>query len=386
MDFREHEGAAAFRAEVRAFLDEAMTAEVEERMYRTGVSHDDELNDALRARGWFAPGWSAEWGGDELEPYEQDVLYAELQRADAPMISRGTTFAIARMIEHSGTEEMKREILPKAVRGDIVMVLGFSEPESGSDVAAAQTRAVRDGDQWVIDGQKMFTTNGHIADYVFLLTRTNPDVPKHKGLTMFLVPMKQPGVEAQGVFTLSGERTNITFYNDVRVDDRWRIGEVDHGWQVMTAALQDEHTSSFGARIDRLVAECEAWAASTVDAGGRRRIDDPEVRGRLARAAAEAEVATLLLGRAQWMNQQGRVPEAEGPMSKLYSSEALERAAQDLNALLGPEALRSYPEPSAPQGGRIEWAQRFSLGTTIYAGTSEVQRNIIAQRGLGLPR
>ena len=386
MDFRQHERAEAFRAEVRAFLDEAMTPELEERMYRSGVSHDDEFNARMRERGWYAAGWPAQWGGDELEPYQQDVLGEELQRADAPTISRGTTFAIARMILHAGSEEMKQEILPRALRGEIVMVLGFSEPESGSDVAAAQTRAVRDGDQWVVSGQKMFTTNGHIADYVFLLTRTNPDVPKHKGLTMFLVPMKQPGVEAQGVFTLSGERTNITFYNDVRIDDRWRIGEVDHGWQVMTAALQDEHTASFGPRIGRLVEDAEAWASSTVDAAGGRRIDDPDVRARLARVATDVEVAQLLLGRAEWMAEQGQVPEAEGPMSKLYSSEALERAAQDLTELVGPDALRSYLEPTAPVHGRIEHALRFSLGTTIYAGTSEVQRNIIAQRGLGLPR
>jgi alkylation response protein AidB-like acyl-CoA dehydrogenase len=386
MDFRQDERTATFRAEVRAVLDGVLTPEVEERVYRTGVSHDEGYNAALLERGWFAPGWPAEWGGDELEPYQQDVLAEEQTRADAPTIARGTTFAIARMILHAGSEEMKQEVVPRALRGEIIMVLGFSEPESGSDVAAAQTRAVRDGDQWVIDGQKMFTTNGHIADYVFLLTRTNPDAPKHKGLTMFLVPMKQPGVEAQGVFTLSGERTNITFYHDVRIDDRWRIGEVDHGWQVMTAALQDEHTASFGPRIGRLVEECEAWAAETVDAGGRRRLDDPDVRRRIARAATEHEVSELLLGRAEWMAEQGQVPEAEGPMSKLYSSEALVRAAQDLDELLGPDGLRSFLDPTAPRDGRIEHLLRYSLGTTIYAGTSEIQRNIVAQRGLGLPR
>jgi alkylation response protein AidB-like acyl-CoA dehydrogenase len=387
MDFREDPRAEAFRAEVRSFLDGAITPELEERVYRTGVSYDEGYYAALLERGWFAPGWPAEWGGNEdLEPYQREVLADEQTRVDAPTIARGTTMAIARMILHAGSEEMKREILPKAMRGEIIMVLGFSEPESGSDVAAAQTRAVRDGDQWVIDGQKMFTTNGHIADYVFLLTRTNPDVPKHKGLTMFLVPMKQPGVEAQGVFTLSGERTNITFYNEVRIDDRWRIGDVDHGWQVMTAALQDEHTAGFGPRIGRLVEECEAWAAETVDAEGRRRLDDPDVRQRIARAATEYEVSELVLGRAEWISAQGTVPEAEGPMSKLYSSEALVRAAQDLDDLLGADGLRSFLDPTAPREGRIEHFLRYSLGTTIYAGTSEVQRNIVAQRGLGLPR
>jgi alkylation response protein AidB-like acyl-CoA dehydrogenase len=226
----------------------------------------------------------------------------------------------------------------------------------------------------------MFTTNAHLADYVFLLARSNPDVPKHKGLTTFLVPMKQPGVEVQAVYTMSGERTNITYYNDVRVPDSARIGDVDGGWRVMTKSLQEEHSAGFAHRITRLLEEAEAWAEES------GRIREPEVRRRLARCATELEVSKLLQRRATWMNEQGITPEAEGPMGKLFSSEAMTRAAQDLSEVIGPDALRSYFEPTAPRGGRIEHALRFSIGTTIYAGTSEIQRNIIAQRGLGLPK
>jgi alkylation response protein AidB-like acyl-CoA dehydrogenase len=193
-------------------------------------------------------------------------------------------------------------------------------------------------------------------------------------------------VEVQAVYTLSGERTNITFYNDVRVDDRWRIGDVDGGWRVMMTSLQDEHSAGFSSRIERLLEETEAWARETTDADGRPRIEDPDVRERLARCATELEVSTLLEHRSAWMVASGMVPEAEGPMAKLFSSEALVRAAEDLCELVGPDALRSYFDPTAPRGGRIEHSLRFSLGTTIYAGTSEVQRNIIAGRGLGLPR
>jgi alkylation response protein AidB-like acyl-CoA dehydrogenase len=232
----------------------------------------------------------------------------------------------------------------------------------------------------------MFTTNAHIGDYVFLLARTNTEVPQHKGLTTFLVPLKHPGVEVQAVYTLSGERTNITYYSDVRIPDAWRIGEVDGGWRVMMVSLQDEHSTGFGARILRLLEEAEAWAHEATDADGTPRIEDPDVRRRLGRAATELEVSRLLHRRSAWMAEEGIVPEAEGPMSKLFSSEALERVAQDLTEVIGPDALRSYFDPTAPQGGRIEHMLRFSLGTTIYAGTSEVQRNIIAQRGLGLPR
>jgi alkylation response protein AidB-like acyl-CoA dehydrogenase len=386
VDFRLGDEAEALRAEVQAFLDEHAGEDVQERVYRSGVSHDAGYATALHEQGWLAPGWPSELGGGGLDAWERLILHEETHKRETPGYGIGTTLMVARRILALGTEEQKREILPKALRGEIVCVLGFTEPECGSDVANAQTRAVRDGDEWVVNGSKMFTTNAHIADYVFLLTRTNPDVAKHKGLTMFLVPMQQPGIEVQAVYTLSGERTNITYYSDVRVPDRLRIGDVDGGWRVMTGSLQDEHSAGFGPRISQLLEDAEAWARETTGADGRLRIEDPDVRERLARVATELEVSRLLERRVIWMGEAGVVPEAEGPMTKLFSSEALERAAQDLCEMVGPDALRSYFDPTAPRHGRIEHALRFSLGTTIYAGTSEVQRNIVAQRGLGLPR
>jgi 3-oxocholest-4-en-26-oyl-CoA dehydrogenase alpha subunit len=380
MDFRLGPAAEALRAEVRAFLDEVLTPELEERVYRTGVSHDAGFSDELVRRGWFAPSLPAGHGRSGQDPVEVLVITEELQRGDAPTYANGTSVMVAKTLLHSGTEDMKRRIVPELLRGAAIAVLGFSEPEAGSDVANAQCRAVRDGDDWVINGSKMFTTNAHIADYVFLLTRTNAEVAKHRGLTTFLVPLKQPGVEIQAVHTLSGERTNITYYRDVRVPDSARIGEVDGGWRVMTGSLQDEHTTGFGARIQRVLGEAETWAQ---DNG---RITDPDARARLAKVAAEAEVALLLQRRGVWMTEVGDVPVAEGPMSKLFSSEAFARASQDLYELAGADGLRSYLDPTAPVGGWIEYGVRFALGTRIYAGTSEIQRNIIAQRGLGLPR
>jgi alkylation response protein AidB-like acyl-CoA dehydrogenase len=380
MDFRLPPQAGAVRAEVREFLDGFLTEEREERYYRTGVSHDPDYVAAILERGWMAPSWPEEWGGGGLTGFALTAMGEELGYADAPTYSSGVTMQVARLVRSLGSEELKQEVLPRALRGEIICSLGFTEPGCGSDVANAQTRAVRDGDEWVVNGQKMFTTNAHIADYVLCLVRTDPAVAKHEGLTVLLVPTDQPGFEAQAVYTLSGERTNITFYADVRVPDRYRIGDVDGGWHVMTHALQDEHTAGFGPKLLRLVHDTEAWARES------GRIDEPDARARLARAAAEAEVALLMQHRNTWMVEQGEVPVVEGPMTKLLSSEALERAAQDLHDLVGPDALRGYFEPTAPVGGRIEHALRFSLGTTIYAGTSEVQRNIIAQRGLGLPR
>ena len=377
MHFQLEDEAEAFRAEVRNHLADVLTPQFEEHIYRDGVAHDDEFARGLVAKDLFAPNRNS---------MEVQLLKEELMFADAPVYLSETTRMVASVIQQAGTPEMKERIIPGALKGEITVALGFTEPECGSDVAAATTRAIRTGSEWIINGSKMFTTNGHIADYVFLLARTNADKPKHQGLTMFLVPLDAQGVEAQAVWTLSGERTNITFYTDVRVGDDCRIGEIDEGWAVLGISLQDEHASGWGPHIARLLYHAEHWANSAADEGVAQPIADADVRRRLSRIAIEVEVSALLQRRCVWMADQGQAPVAEGPMSKLFSTEALERAAQDVNELVGPDALRSYFEPTAPENGRFEHLMRFSLGTTIYAGTSEIQRNIIAQRGLGLPR
>jgi alkylation response protein AidB-like acyl-CoA dehydrogenase len=386
MHFHLDADAEAFRAGVLAHLDEVMSPEFEESLYRSGVAHDDGFAKGLVDKGYFAPSWPTEFGGRNSTEWDEQVLKEELMRIDAPMYLSETTRMVASIVREIGTTEMKDRILSGAMNGDITIALGFTEPECGSDVAAAATKAVRDGDDWVINGSKMFTTNGHIADYIFLLARTSPEKPKHQGLTMFLVPTATDGFEAQAVWTLSGERTNITFYADMRIGDEWRIGDVDAGWKVLGLSLQDEHASGWGPHIARLLHHAEQWALNTDDVNGCRRITDADVRRRIARVAVEVEVSMLLQRRCVWMSNEGQTPVAEGPMSKLFSTEALVRAAQDVSEMVGPDGLRSYLEPTAPEHGRFEHLLRFSLGTTIYAGTSEVQRTIIAQRGLGLPR
>jgi len=386
MDFRFPPQAEAFRAEVAAHLEKEMTLELEEQVYRTGVSHDEDFTQGLVAKGWLTPDYPKELGGQARSAMEVQVLREEYMRVEAPVYLVETTRMVAAIIRHVGTPFQQERIIPGTLAGELTIALGFTEPECGSDVAAATTRAVRDGDEWVINGSKMFTTNGHVADYVFLLARTDPTVAKHRGLTMFLVPLRHEGVEAQGVWTLSGERTNITFYSDVRISDAWRIGEVDGGWGVLLLSLEHEHSAGWGQHIARLLHHAEDWAKTANNGSETPRIADADVRRRLARVAMELEVSMLLERRGVWMGEEGLTATAEGPMSKLFSTEALVRAAQDINELVGPDALRSYFEPSAPQNGRLEQLMRFSLGTTIYAGTSEIQRSIIAERGLGLPR
>ncbi|KUI22498.1 acyl-CoA dehydrogenase [Mycobacterium sp. GA-1285] len=386
MHFQSDAATEVFRDGVREHLGDVLTPDFEERLYRGGVAHDDGFAKGLVAKGYFAPGWPADFGGQDRNAWEEQALNEELMRADAPVYLSETTRMVASIIRQIGTPAMKERILAGALNGDLTIALGFTEPECGSDVAAATTRAVRDGDGWVINGSKMFTTNGHIADYVFLLARTSPDKPKHKGLTMFLVPTNCDGFEAQAVWTLSGERTNITFYSDVHIGDEWRIGDVDAGWQVLGLSLQDEHASGWGPHIARLLHHAEEWASSAPVHGGVPPITKTDVRRRIARVAMELEVSMLLQRRCVWMTENGQTPLAEGPMSKVFSTEALVRASQDIVELVGPDAMRAFFEPTAPQRGRFEHLMRFSLGTTIYAGTSEVQRTIIAQRGLGLPR
>ena len=379
MDFEWDERTEALRADVRAFLAEHLTPEIEARMYETGVSHDDAFIRALGERNWIAPDWERE-GFEVFTRAAEHILTEELTKADAPLISFSTSMMVARVIRDVGPQEMRDEVLPKVVRGEATIALGMSEPEAGSDVAAVQTRARAADGGWVIDGQKMFTTNGHLCDYVFLLVRTDPDSERHVGLTTFLVPLDTPGVEAQAVYTMSGERTNITFYSDVFVEDRWRISEVGDGWRSLMLALQDEHSAAFGPHLDRLVDEVERWAE---DAGV---LDEPDVRRRLVRAATDREVAQLLQARASWMEANDEVPVVEGPMAKLFATEAFVHHAEELTGMVGPDALRSRGEPTAVREGLIEHGLRFSLGTTIYAGTSEIQRNIIGQQRCRLPR
>jgi alkylation response protein AidB-like acyl-CoA dehydrogenase len=384
MDFAWGAEAEALRTEVRGFLAEHLTPELQDRLSVTGVAHDDGFARALGARNWVAPQWTRE-GFDVLGGEAAHVLEDELTRADAPIYATSTSMMVARVIRSVGAAELCSEVLPLVVRGEATIALGMTEPEAGSDVAAVQTRARRVDGGWAIDGQKMFTTNGHVADYVFLLARTDPASERHRGLTTFLVPLDRPGIEVQAVHTLSGERTNITYYSDVFVEDRWRISDAGAGWPSLMLALQDEHSAPFSAHLARLVEDAERWAA-TPGAEGTAPVERDDVRLRLARAATDLEVAQLLEARTTWMESAGQVPVVEGPMSKLFSTEAVVRRAEDLAALVGPDALRSRGDPTAVAGGRIEHALRFSLGTTIYAGTSEVQRNIIAQRGCGLPR
>jgi alkylation response protein AidB-like acyl-CoA dehydrogenase len=288
------------------------------------------------------------------------------------------------------SEELKREVLPRVLAGEVIISLGYTEPSAGSDVAAAQTRAVRDGDGWVIDGQKMFTSGANLTQYVFLLTRTDPGAAKHRGLTMFLVPLDTPGIEIHPVHTLSDERTNVTYYGGVRIPDRYRVGPVDGGWSVLGYALELEHGTSGGAStysliLRELLDKALRWAR-TAERHGRPALEDPRVRERLARVAMHAEQAFVLARRSLWNGATGRPDRGEGPMTKLLGTEALQADASDLLDLMAPDSLLHAGVPGAAAEGEAQFAYRLGAAATIYGGSTEIIRSIIAQQALGLPR
>jgi hypothetical protein len=392
MDFSPSERAESIAAEVREFIAEHVTPEVIRQSLDTGTMHNWDLHRALAGKKWLAPTWPVAEGGLDMPELDAMTIMNELMASGAPLDGGWIlTMCAASGVRALGTEEQKREILSKVVAGEALFALGYSEPDSGSDVAAARTRAVRDGDDWVINGQKMFTTMAHEATWVMLLARTDTELSKHKGLTMFLVPMDTPGIVVDPVRTLGGERTNVTFYTDVRVPHSAVLGEVNGGWHALTYMLTEERGSAFSAgmsfmgTIRQVMAGTLAWARET-ERDGRRVIDEPATRRRLARAAIDREVSELLNLRSIWLGSHGEDTSVDASVAKLFCTEALQRMTSDLLETLGPEGLLDHRSPDAPHAGELEHAYRHGAVTTIYGGSSEVLRSLIGQRGLGLPR
>ena len=284
----------AFRDELRAFLANIVTDEVIARDRETGENFDEGVHLALGEAGYLAADFKPESDGG-FSRVRKRIWDLEIGRAHTPWFHWGTTAMVARAVEQFGSPELKEEVLARTLSGHYRLCLGYTEPEGGSDVATCKTRAVRDGDGWIINGSKMFTSNAHNASYVFLITNTDPDAPKHQSLTMFLVPLDTPGVEIQPLRTVDGDRTNITYYSDVRVDDRYRIGEVNGGWTVLREALNDEHGTvereADGLQKVAAMSEHVLLLAEAVDKIAALTGDDESVKYRLGRSIARMEAA-----------------------------------------------------------------------------------------------
>jgi alkylation response protein AidB-like acyl-CoA dehydrogenase len=387
MDFWESDELAAHRDAARAWADANVRDEWAGEQRRTGCHQTMELHARLAGDGILGAGWPAEYGGGDVDPGFARAVFDELARRGLHADGWSTTIMVARTIAHVAAEEQKREYLPAVLAGRMLFALGYTEPDTGSDVASAKTTAVRDGEGWVINGQKMFTSTAQVASHVFVLARTNPGVPKHKGLTLFLVPTSSAGYAIQPIRTLGGQVTNATFYSGVRVPDSARIGGADAGWSVMKVALVYERGFGSAASMEQTLArDLAAWARRAGRPDGTAAFDDPLTAERIGRIAVDEEVLRVFGQQLDWLARKGELPQVEGSMRKLFWAESAQRHYSDALDILGAEGVLAPDAARAPAGGKFEHDFRAAVVTTVYGGASEILREIIAERRLGLPR
>ena len=380
-DYDLGEGANAFRRQVRGWLasnwSEAHRAE-NRKLPFAERGHDREFLRRLGRQGWLGVSWPRAFGGQDRSAFEQLAYVEELASAGAP--APGMSYQGSALIRH-GTPEQQSRFLPGILSGEITFCLGYSEPEAGSDLASLKTTAVRDGNEWVINGQKVWTTNADWVDYVWLAARTNPDVkPPHAGISMFIVPLNSPGITVRPSMALYGRTFCTVFYDNVRVPLDALVGQPDSGWSILTAALADERMSLGG-----VVARIRSTFAHLLDQirGCRER---PAVRGRIARLAAEIEVARELLMNSFVLIERGGTPVHEAAMSKAFSGELMERLGETSLDILGMTAVLSEGSEGSILHGELDQLLRHSIMYVVGGGTAQIQRNLIALRGLGLPR
>jgi len=383
LDFSAPDGGEVLAAETRAVFDSVIDPERHVLHDHSFESHAWDVHRALGEAALLFPSWPAEWGGRGADADSARASRRVWQEVGYTPPAAGVTGMVGDAVMKFGSQELKDEVLLRFAKGECTACLGYTEPSGGSDVFACKTRAVRDGDDWIINGQKMFTSGANLAEYVFLITRTDPDAPKHKGITMFLVPLNDPGVEIHPVYTYMDERTNATFYSDVRVPDRYRIGEVNGGVLVMSSALSQEQSG--GGTYDRNMREMATavieWLSAKSPSGDLADAS-PSAMIRLAKAHAYANVAEVISAWAMSTRLHGAPDLAWGPAGKIFATEAFITVSTDLIDLAAPDSLHRGKNGL----GLVEMGYRHSTATTIYGGTSEVLRSMVAERRLGLPR
>lgn len=391
MDFRDTPEEAAFRAEVRKFIEEEGPKAREGRDPESMYGGSKAWTQALAKRNWIAPAWPKEVGGAGMSVMEQFVFNSELAEARLPRPGGiGIGFAGPTLIVH-GTDEQKKKYLPEMLAGEVTWCQGYSEPGAGSDLAALQTRAVRDGDDYVVNGQKIWTSGGHNAKWMILLARTDPDAPKHRGITYFVVDMKSPGVTVRPLINAAyTHEFNEVFFEDVRIPKENIIGEENRGWYLAQTTLSFERSNIGGAVGARQnVEDLIKFAREAKGTGTSTLAHNQALRHELVERFVEAGVATMMSFKIVSIQaKEGVAPGHEASVAKLYGTELNQRIQRTGMHVLGMygqlDAKTEGPEP--PLKGRIKYMYLRSIANTIEGGTSEIQRNIIATRGLGLPR
>ncbi len=388
MDFRLTEPEERLRREVCEWLTAELgtTHDSDPAPMPPGYMPDREFESKLGAKGWLAISWPAEYGGGGHPIRDQFIVEQEVALHGGPARDAIARVIVAPILMAAGSEDQKRRYLPGLARGEITFCLGYTEPQSGSDLASLETRAVRDGDEYVINGQKIYTSGAESSEYCWLAARTDSDSPKHAGITMFIVPMNDPGVEVRPLYNLlNAHWFNEVFFEDVRVPVAERVGGENEGWKVLSSALGVERITIYRAYVHwRALNGLVRFAASR--SNGSRAWDDPNARQALGQLRVEYEVAGLLLERAIGMHERAADYRAQAAMVKLFNTEFAQRLYQAGITLEGLYGQLMDGEARAPWNGAMPHAFLSAVQDTIGAGTSEVQREIIALRGLGLPR
>lgn len=392
MDFRDSSEEAAWRREVRSFVDKELPQLFKDQILGSEAAaalwdHPDmqSWRHKLVERGWIAPSWPKEYGGAALTLMQQFIMGEEMAEAHAPSVGgAGISIVGPTLIVH-GTEEQKSYFLPKILSGETLFCQGFSEPEAGSDLAALRTRAVRDGDDFIINGQKIWTSMAHHANWMFVLSRTDTEVPKHKGISYFLLEMDSPGIDVRKLPDITGDVLfNEVFFDNVRVPAKNMVGEENRGWYIAATTLDFERASAIGAVVSARQA-VERLIRRAKEGGDQCALNrNPVLRLELADRMIEMEVVRMMAYQIVSMLGRGLIPNYQASMLKTFASETAQRIAQTGIKVLG--LYGGLYGERAPENGSVSRSYLDTLGITIAAGTSEIQRNIIAQRGLGLPR
>ena len=380
----------ALRQELRAYYARLFTPELrralDEQWDQLGGPAFREAMGRMGKDGWLTIGWPKEYGGQGRGAVEQFIFWDETYRARAPL-PLITVNTVGPTLMKFGTEEQKAELLPRIRAGELLVGIGYTEPGAGTDLAALQTRAVRDGDDYVVNGQKIFTTHAQDAEYIWLAARTDPDAPKHKGISILLVPTTSPGYSCTPIRTVGGEMTNATYFQDVRVPVKNLVGQENGGWGLITNQLNLERiTLAMPGPADRLLDEVWAYAAKAEAPGGGPMIDEPWVQQTLARVYAKLEALRVLNWRSAWLIDRGDPAMADASAVKVLGTELLIECYRLLLEITGSAGTLRRGEPGALFGGLLEQASRGAMVNTFGGGVNEVQRDIIAMAGLGLPR
>jgi len=392
MEFRFTPEQEALRQQLREFFKRELPED--EQVGEDEVSSDEQwqfvrrFQKKLARRGWLVPHWPKQYGGADMGIMEQLIMREETAYHRAPPPDIFGVSMLGPILIMYGSEKQKREHLPAIAAADVTWCQGYSEPEAGSDLASLKTRAVRDGDDYVINGQKIWTSNAHRADWIFMLARTDPDAPKHKGISFLVAPVRTPGITTRPLINVADVHLfNEVFFEDVRVPATNLVGEENRGWYVGAALLDFERSNIAGAAAARRSLEELVGYCREAPGDGRSLMSESTVRNRLAEIAIETETGRFLSYRVASMQARGEVPNMEASVAKLYHSELAQRLAGTGVQIMGLHGqVRAESKKWARLRGEFTLTYMTTVGVTIAGGTSEIMRNIIAQRGLGLPR